>query len=233
MQRALGRWAAQFLGGDSAGSAEAPAPVPPAAAAEPAADKPAPWFAGPSHELLGEQRIQDVLVITFCAAFSLIGWLMMAQGADQIRTARAVASWPTAEGVIEAVDVYPVEGSQGQRWRAHVTYSYAVGGRIVTASRVSLGRAPMETTQSAAESHLIQYPPGSAVTVYFNPRELTESVLDVGTPSNAYLNLAFGIALALLGPGLLVLFGFWPQGGAPDRRRSEPHHPRPAADPAS
>ena len=47
--------------------------------------------------------------------------------------------------------------------------------------------------------------------VFFNPRELTESVLDVSTPPRVYVNLAFGAALALVGPALLVLFGFWPR----------------------
>jgi hypothetical protein len=224
MQRVLGRLAAQFLGGvGSAGSTTAPvpaaAPIAPRAApasraaTDSTASLPSPQrLAGPSHALLGEQHVQDVLVITFCAAISLIGWLMVLQGAEQIRAARAVAHWPTAQGIIESVDVYPMERAPGPRWRPHVTYSYAVGARIVTASRLCLGRAPAETTSAAAEAYLGRYPPGSAVTVYFNPHELTESVLDVATPATAYLNLGFGVLLALFGPLLLVLFGFWPQG---------------------
>ena len=211
MQRALGRLAAQFLAGDPVGKVEAAVPVAAAltAAAEvaPAAE---PWFGQSSHQLLGEQRIQDFLVITFCAAFSLIGWLMIVQGAEQVRLTRSVLQWPTAEGIIESSEAYPVEGSQGGRWRPHVTYSYAVGGRVVTATRLSLGKAPLEADQGAAERYLSQYPRGSTVEVYFNPRELTESVLDVRTPPTVYVNLAFGAVLALVGPLLLVLFGFWP-----------------------
>jgi hypothetical protein len=205
LQRVLGRVAAQLVGGEPVANAGAAAPE------NQAAPSPENWFGQPSHKLLGEQRIQDFLVITFCAAFSLIGWLMVVQGADQIRSTRAVMQWPAVEGVIEATEVYPVEGPQGARWRPHVTYSYAVGARVITATRLSLGKAPLEAQRANAERYLAQYRPGSAVTVFFNPRELTESVLDVSTPPSVYVNVAFGVILALLGPALLVLFGFWPR----------------------
>jgi len=205
MQRVLGRPAAQFVGGEPVANAEVAAPQSQAAPTED------DWFGQPSHQLLGEQRIQDFLVITFCAAFSLIGWLMIVQGADQIRATRAVMQWPTVDGIIEATEVYPVDGSPGGRWRPHVTYSYAVGERVVTATRLALGKAPLEARRENAERYLEQYRPGSAVTVFFNPRELTESVLEVSTPASVYVNVAFGVILALLGPALLVLFGFWPR----------------------
>jgi hypothetical protein len=200
MQGASGGLAAQFVGEPVA---EVQAPVPTEAAAR------AGWLGG--HQLLGEQRLQDFLVITFCAAFSLIGWLMIAQGVEQVRATRALTQWPVAYGVIETTEVYPVEGSQGARWRPQVTYSYAVGGRVITATRLSLGKAPLEPRREGAERFLAQYRPGSPVIVFFNPRELTESVLDVSTPPSVYVNLAFGAALALVGPALLALFGFWPR----------------------
>lgn len=210
MQHAFGRLAAQFLSADPAAKAQgAPAPLPAPVAAE--APPEAPWFAQSGHRLLGEQGLQDFLVITFCAAFSLIGWLMIVQGVEQVRSTRAVMQWPTATGVIESAEVYPVEGSQGARWRPHVTYSYAVGGRVVMATRMSLGKAPLESERAAAERYVMQYRPGNGVTVYFNPRELTESILDVSTPSSVYVNIAFGAVLALGGPALLILFGFWPR----------------------
>jgi hypothetical protein len=37
---------------------------------------------------------------------------------------------------------------------------------------------------------------------------VTESVLEIDTPRSVYVNLAFGVVLACLGPLLLVLFGF-------------------------
>jgi hypothetical protein len=205
MQRVLGRLAAQFLGDDSVGKSDVTLPASSAQAAAPST----PSQSG--HQLLGEQRVQDFLVITFCAAVSLIGWLMIVQGVDQVRTIRAVLAWPTAEGVIQSAEVFPVEGSQGARWRPHVSYAYAVGGRVVSSTRMSLGKARVEADQSDAERYVAQYRPGTTVTVFFNPRELTESVLDVSTPPSVYLNLAFGVSLAVGGPLLLVLFGFWPR----------------------
>jgi hypothetical protein len=206
MQRAFGRPAAQFLGGDPVGEVDVALPEP--------ALHPAPPSGQSHHRLLGEQRVQDFLVITFCAAVSLIGWLMIVQGVDQLRSIRAVLEWPTAEGVVQAAEVFPVEGSQGARWRPHVSYAYMVGGRVVSSTRMAFGKARIEADQADAERYVARYRPGTTVKVFFNPRELTESVLDVSTPPSVYLNVAFGVTLALGGPLLLVLFGFWPRSGA-------------------
>ena len=212
MQSAVGGLAVP-AGSEAVAKVETVVPLPSVSVPAPVADAAAAGgFAQSSRELLGEQRTQDFLVITFCAAFSLIGWLMIAQGVEQIRLTRSVMEWPTTQGIVESAEVYPTEGSQGARWRPHVIYSYAVGGRVVTATRLSLGKAPMESQEVAAERFLTRYRPGSTVTVYFNPRELTESVVDVTLPMSVYVNMAFGAVLALVGPGLLVLFGFWPRG---------------------
>src|SRR5262245_54285962 len=56
-----------------------------------------------SPDLLGEEKAQDALVITFLAAFSMIGWLMLMQAYEQLRAARAIESWPTTVGTVLAV----------------------------------------------------------------------------------------------------------------------------------
>jgi hypothetical protein len=206
MQSPFGRLAAHFLGGEAVARSAQPA-------AEPAVREPPPqawerWITESSPQLLGEQRTQDFLVITFCAAFSLIGWLMIVQGADQVHRARQAAQWPSTRGTVESVEVYAVEGSQGAHWRPQVTYSYAVRGRLITATRLSLGKARFFEDAQRAQAYAGRYPARSAVTVFYNPAEVTESVLEIDTPRSVYVNLAFGVVLACLGPLLLVLFGF-------------------------
>lgn len=171
--------------------------------------------------LLGEVRIQGMLVMTFCAAFSLIGLMMMMQGGERIREARQVEDWRMVSGVIESSDVLPVPGSEGAQWRPRVTYSYAVGGRMVVSSRLSLGKTRFDDTRERAFAYLERYPLGRTVTVYYDPDEITQSVLETATPASAYFNLLSGCALALIGPGLLVLF-----------RRSAHVHAYPAPHPA-
>lgn len=163
------------------------------------------WEASP--DLLGEEKTQDMLVIGFFAAFSLIGWLMLMQGYEQLRQAQAIEHWPTAVGTILAVDVQAVDGGAGARWRPQVTYGYAVNGRAITATRITPGKAPNIKDEIQARDYVGQYLPQTPVTVHYNPADMTESVLQPATPRSAYLNLGLGAGLACLGPILFMLTG--------------------------
>lgn len=156
--------------------------------------------------LVGEARVQGMLVIGLCAAFSLIGLLMMMQGGARIREARQVEGWVTTQGVIETSDVYAAPGSQGEQWRAFVRYSYAVNGRLIYSTRIATGKPRLENGREQVLAWLTRYPVGSSVTVHYDPEQITQSVLETDTPVSAYVNLLFGCALALMGPALLVLF---------------------------
>jgi hypothetical protein len=228
MQRLFGRFAAYFFGG----GALPPGGVTPAATPRTADAVPiAPlvvrmwdhWVNKSSRRLLGEERTQDLLVIGFCAAFSLIGWLMVLQGYEQLREARAVERWPTASGSIVAVDVQALDGREGLRWRPQVTYAYTVQGRLVTATRIGSGKAPNIGDEIQARDYVRRYLPQTPVKVHYNPAEITESVLEPGTPRSAHLNLAFGAGLAALGPALFLLIGL-----PAARRRRSPRTPAPA-----
>jgi hypothetical protein len=204
MQSRFGRVAARFS--DVAAARGPRGPAEPARREPPHARE--RWITEASPQLLGEERTQDFLVVTFCAAFSLIGWLMIVQGAGQIHRARQAAQWPSTRGTVESAEVYAVDGSQGAQWRPQVTYSYAVHGQLVTATRVSLGKARFFQDAQRAQAYAARYPARSEVTVFYNPAEVTESVLEIDTPRSVHANVAFGVTLACLGPILLALFGF-------------------------
>jgi Protein of unknown function (DUF3592) len=162
---------------------------------------------GPGLSIFGEDRSQDVLLIGLCAAFSLIGWLMIVQGSEQIHIARAVARWPTTIGTIASVDMQEIDGSEGVRWRPQVIYYYSVNGRVIASTQLSRGQAIHVADDQAARAFLSKYPPQSAVTVHYNPEEVTSAVLETDTPRRAQLNLALGLVLAATGPVLLLIFG--------------------------
>jgi len=176
----------------------------------------------PRLDIFGEDRSQDVLLIGLCAAFSLIGWLMIVQGSEQIHMARAVAKWPTTVGTIASVDMQEIDGSDGVRWRPQVIYYYAVNGRVIASTQLSRGQAIHVADEQAARAFLRKYPPQSAVTVHYNPDEVTSAVLETGTPRRAQLNLALGLVLAATGPTLLLVLG------APIYRRLTSPRPPPA-----
>jgi hypothetical protein len=209
MQRLFGRVAAHFLGSAALHSG----PVTPSPASEPPAihrtahtvarllDR---WESSP--DLLGEEKTQDALVIAFFGAFSLIGWLMVVQGCEQLRQAHAIERWPTAEGTVMSVDVQAVDSGEGARWRPHVTYAYSVGDRVITATRITQGKAPNINDEAKARDYVRNYLPQASVTVHYNPAQITESVLEPTMPRSAYLNLFLGAFLASLGLALFMLF---------------------------
>ena len=161
------------------------------------------WESSP--DLLGEEKTQDALVIGFLGAFSLIGWLMLMQGYEQLRQAHAIERWPTTVGTVLAVDVQAADGGEGTRWRPQVTYAYAVRGRVITATRITPGKTPNIKDEIEARDYVGRYLPQTLVMVHYNPAEITDSVLEPATPRSAYLNLALGAALACLGPALFML----------------------------
>jgi hypothetical protein len=208
MQHLFGRVTAHFLGNAALHSG----PVTPAAASEPPENQRAAnsverlldrWESSP--DLLGEEKTQDALVIAFFGAFSLIGWLMVVQGCEQLRQAHAIGRWPTAEGTVMAVDVQAVDSGEGARWRPQVTYSYSVGNRVITATRITQGKAPNVNNEAKARDYVRNYLPQGSVTVHYNPAQITESVLEPTTPRSAYLNLFLGACLASLGLALFML----------------------------
>jgi len=159
-----------------------------------------------SQRLVGEARNQGMLVIGLCAAFSLIGLLMMMQGGARIGEARQAEGWTTTQGVIEISDVYAAPGAEGGQWRPFVSYSYAVNGRPIYSTRIALGKPRLESSREAVLAYLTRYPVGSRVTVHYDPTQITQSVLETGTPVSAVVNLLFGCVLALMGPTLLAMF---------------------------
>src|SRR5262245_6726846 len=117
MQRLFARVAAHFFS-SAALQSDTTIPVP----TEPGA----PWGQRTAHglarflercesspHLLGEEKAQDALVITFLTAFSMIGWLMLTQGYEQWRQARAIELWPTTVGTVLAVDMQAADGGGG------------------------------------------------------------------------------------------------------------------------
>jgi hypothetical protein len=104
-----------------------------------------------------------------------------------------------------AVDVQAVDSGEGARWRPQVTYSYSVGNRVITATRITQGKAPNVNNEAKARDYVRNYLPQGSVTVHYNPAQITESVLEPTTPRSAYLNLFLGACLASLGLALFML----------------------------
>jgi hypothetical protein len=109
------------------------------------------------------------------------------------RKARTMSRWPTVMGKITSTwDT--LDGSR-------ITYAYNVAGHSYVGHRISwpAGSTADPTAQELTE----KYPPGSDVTVYYDPSRPTTAVLEPRNLQNAIVSTVFTVAFA--GFGLVVL----------------------------
>ena len=85
-----------------------------------------------------------------------------------------------------------------------VQYSYQVGGRSYQGSRIAPGP---EVGGTGAGKIIERYPVNSQVTVYYNPQNPSDAVLETKAPSQWIMWLVLVIINVMLG-GMAALFAF-------------------------
>lgn len=146
------------------------------------------------------------------AIFLLVGLGMSFFGYRLIRKAQASAEWPTANGTIKSstVDVERERerDSEGDihyetKYIPNIVYQYQVEGMDYIGERVSFG-GTSSSNQARAYKLTHQYPEGAEVTVYFNPEDPHDAVLQPGTTWTTYVVLVMGVVFTLT--GALIFF---------------------------
>lgn len=101
------------------------------------------------------------------------------------------ASWPTVYGTV--IDSHVSYGVQGQgSW---IRYEYEVLAQRYQSSRVAFGGGRVRTFFSSKRT---RFPEGRSVTVYYNPDDPQDAVLEVGFHLGALLQGLLGIALMVV-----------------------------------
>lgn len=140
-------------------------------------------------------------------------------GMSNLSTARESEDWPTVKGQVTRSEVERSLSSSGDNKYTYdviVNYAYAVNGEDFSGHRVSFGMTN-SSNPSAARFVTESYRLGATVTVYHDPTDPNQSVLEPGTKGSAYLIPGIGI-LFLLIAGLVALKG---QFGGPKDQRGE------------
>ncbi|POR57050.1 DUF3592 domain-containing protein [Bosea psychrotolerans] len=127
---------------------------------------------------------------------------MVAHKAIQLRRAK---SWLPAQGRITSSRMATRRSGVGEDATIinipAVAYSFSVGGRSYQGGRLSIG----DISGPFAEEALARYPVGTAVTVYYDPADPENCVLERDAPKGAVKGCgAVLLVLALLGGG-----GYW------------------------
>jgi hypothetical protein len=150
-------------------------------------------------------------VVLIPAAFVVLGGVFALKSVILARQGRVCAQWPVASGrILEARgEVKLVEDNNDRRHRddeffgADVKYAYQVGGRDYRSTRLYVGRPVLTGSPKIAQDIIAKYPPGAQVSVFYNPANPAEAMLEPLNFANA--KLALMVATGFGGLALLAL----------------------------
>jgi hypothetical protein len=116
-------------------------------------------------------------------------------------------SWPSTDGVISHSAVLlqmqqAANSTNTATYKADLAYRYKVHGREFSCGRVTF--IDFSSTTARAQGLVNQYPNGAAVTVYFNPRNPADAVLEPGGASGILVLYIVGGFFAAAGLMFLV-----------------------------
>jgi hypothetical protein len=134
------------------------------------------------------------------------GLMLLVMTVPGMATENDLNKWPSTTGTVMGgyvQEYYKSGGGKNPTWNwfyyPHVSYVYNVNGAVYQSENIWLG--DMGTTSSAWAFGIIdQYPAGSSVTVYYNPSNPSQSVLEKTSTGDIELALSiFAIALVVAG----------------------------------
>jgi hypothetical protein len=118
-----------------------------------------------------------VLLILLCGA-GLIFYALRSR-----KKAEASQGWPGTSGQISRSEVKRSassddDGNTSYSYSPVVEYTYQVGGQAFSSRRMVFGAVKGYSSPAKAEKELARHPAGATVTVYYNPENPAEAVLE-------------------------------------------------------
>ena len=150
------------------------------------------------------KKQNPILVMVFAGVFLVAGVIILLWGITSSRSAFTSQKWPAETGTITASSIETSRSNKGNTmYSADIRYTYQVNGQGYTGSKVSFG--DVSTSDSADARKIVsRYQSGQAVTVYYNPQDPQQAVLETGFSPGLFLPLGIGTVFSLVG-GLLLI----------------------------
>jgi hypothetical protein len=135
-------------------------------------------------------------------AFGIVGVLLLVRYRRQLDEAHAAHAWPKASGQVTVSTVKELsttwaDGESTSEYYADIRYTYQVNGQIQTGKDVAVGGQSPSLVIGPCNALAARYPVGKAVSVYYNPQNPSEAVLEKHS-SGATTSLVIGIIMFLL-----------------------------------
>lgn len=136
------------------------------------------------------------LFVLLIVAFAWFGVRTLVKYFRARKTVRASMGWPAVQGRVLEAYVGHHSDDEDTVYYPVVRYAYTVAGQEYTSDQIAFGpevASSMDALQ--AEKTVARYPEGSLVTVYYNPDNPQEAVLE--------RRLASPVAALVIGAGFL------------------------------
>lgn len=133
-----------------------------------------------------------------------VGLLILAVSLFLGRQQQASVGWPSVEGRV--INTYLEEyrdAEQEVSYTPRIIYEYRLDGQTYTSQQIAFGIEQSYGSQNRAGDVLDEFPVGSPVTVYYDPDNPGNAVLDRSTGRNTFF-IILGGALTLWGTVSLV-----------------------------
>jgi len=154
-----------------------------------------------------------ILMVFFVVLFSGIGFFLIFLYRRHKKKAKASMSWRETKGTVikseVAVEesVFGSDDDQGQSqpmYSAEITYTYLINDVLYTSDRISFAGKSSYSKPEKVEMFIAKYPDGSGVSVFYNPNEPKEAVLERSAEGSVVLLVA-GIVFIVVGLISLVV----------------------------
>jgi hypothetical protein len=145
----------------------------------------------------------------FALGFAGFGLVMLLVSISGRMRAAASQNWPSVEGHIDASHVHRILTSGRSSYTSYapeVKYTYSVMGNAYQGSRIGFG-VTVSGLESSAKQMVARFPTGATRTVYYNPQNPAQAVLERKVENSATA-LIVAIVCLLVGIGSCVVTAY-------------------------
>jgi len=159
------------------------------------------------------------LIGVFCAGlfilvFAAAGVFLIYQSVRSRQKADASRSWPATSGQVTDAQVAhhtntDSDGDTSEHYTPKVSYTYQALGQEYQGNKIGFGFQQSFGSSAKAQAALARFPVGGQVTVYYDPNNPSEAVLERkagGSTLSLVLGIIFIVVSLCLGcPGMVAL----------------------------
>lgn len=155
---------------------------------------------------VGQMKTKMLFFGLFISVFYVVGFGLLGYSLISARRSIAAASWPRARGVITHCElVSSTDGEGGTTEKVNVAYTYLIGTKSYSGSRLAFGYSGSSAKSGNAEM-VSKLKSAKSIEVRYDPADPTNSTLSYGIHRSIQFTLAFAITWLLFVIGFTLLF---------------------------